>query len=59
MRGDGDVEMNWKYFAGACLVVSGALLKAGAPVIAVAGGIAVAALGNLLRHRVSQSAKAR
>jgi hypothetical protein len=47
------VEMNWKYFGGACLVVSGALLKAGAPVVAIAAGLGVAALANFLRHRLS------
>jgi hypothetical protein len=45
--------MKWKYFGGACLVVSGALLKAGAPVVAIAAGLGVAALANFLRHRIS------
>ncbi len=43
--------MKWKYFFGACLVVGGALVKAGAPLFAVAAGIVLAALLNLGRHR--------
>jgi hypothetical protein len=43
--------MRWKYFGGACLVVGGALLKAGAPVIAILAGLGLAALANFLRHR--------
>jgi NAD(P)H-hydrate repair Nnr-like enzyme with NAD(P)H-hydrate dehydratase domain len=45
--------MSWKYFAGACLVVGGALLKAGAPVLAILAGLALAALANFLRYRAS------
>jgi NAD(P)H-hydrate repair Nnr-like enzyme with NAD(P)H-hydrate dehydratase domain len=48
--------MKWKYFAGACLVVGGALLKAGAPVLAIAAGLALAALANFLRYRASTRA---
>ncbi|HEY3826351.1 MAG TPA: hypothetical protein VGL82_17420 [Bryobacteraceae bacterium] len=56
--------MKWKYFGGACLVVGGALLKTGAPVIAIAAGLGLAALANFLRHRAitgrgSAMAKAR
>ena len=54
-HGDGDLEMNWKYFCGACLVVGAALLKAGAPLLAIVAGIALAALGNFLRHRASSA----
>jgi len=43
--------MKWKYFAGACIVVGAALLKAGAPLITVIAGIALAAITNLLQHR--------
>jgi len=43
--------MKWKYFCGACFVVGAALLKAGAPLFAVAAGITLAALSNVLRHR--------
>ena len=45
--------MKWKYFAGACLVVGGALLKAGAPVLAILAGLGLAAFANFLRHRAS------
>jgi hypothetical protein len=43
--------MNWKYFAGACLIVGAALYKAGAPAIAIAAGLGLAALVTGLRHR--------
>ena len=47
--------MSWKYFAGACLVVGGALLKAGAPLVAVVAGLALAALSNFLRQRAKSA----
>src|SRR5216683_2907796 len=50
-----DLEMRWKYFFGACLVVGAALLKAGAPLIAVIAGITLAALLNLQRHRANSA----
>src|SRR5216683_7181123 len=50
-----DLEMRWKYFFGACIVVGAALLKAGAPLIAVIAGIALAAFSNFLRHRGSST----
>ena len=40
---DYDVEMKWKYFLGACILSVGLLLKAGAPLIPVALGLAAAA----------------
>lgn len=43
--------MKWKYFGGACLVVGGALLKAGAPVLGILAGLGLAALANFLRYR--------
>jgi hypothetical protein len=43
--------MKWKYFCGACLVVGGALLKAGAPLFAIIAGIAFAAVMNTMRQR--------
>jgi hypothetical protein len=43
--------MKWKYFCGACLVVGGALFKAGAPLFAIIAGIALAAVMNIMRHR--------
>jgi hypothetical protein len=45
--------MKWKYLGGACLVVGGALLKAGAPLIAILAGLALAVLANFLRHRTT------
>jgi hypothetical protein len=51
VRGDGGLEMNWKYFCGACLVVGGALLKAGAPPIAIVAGMALAAFANYMKYR--------
>ena len=47
VHGDGDMEMNWKYFGGACLVVGAALLKAGAPPAAIAAGIGLAGIGKV------------
>ena len=43
--------MNWKLFAGACILASGLLFKAGAPVLAVAMGIALAAFLNWRKQR--------
>jgi hypothetical protein len=43
--------MNWKYFIFACTLSAAALLKAGAPPLAVASGIGFATLINLARHR--------
>ncbi len=43
--------MSWKFFVGACILAAGLLLKAGAPVAAVAMGIALAAFVNWKRHR--------
>ena len=47
--------MNWKYFCGACLVVGAALLKAGAPPIAIAAGMGLAGLAKFLRNRANSS----
>jgi hypothetical protein len=44
---------NWKYFAGAALIGGAALLKAGAPPLAVALGIA---FGAFLTRRSIRSA---
>ena len=38
--------MNWKFFIGACILTTGLLIKAGAPLIPVAVGIAAAAFVN-------------
>jgi hypothetical protein len=42
--------MNWRYFVGACILAAGLLLKAGAPLVPIALGIAAAALFNWTRH---------
>jgi hypothetical protein len=42
---------NWKYFLGAVILSSGLLLKAGAPVFAVAIGVMGVALLNWRRQR--------
>jgi hypothetical protein len=44
---DEGVEMKWRYFLVAALVVGYAMLAVGAPFIAVAAGIAFAAFLNL------------
>lgn len=43
--------MKWKFFIGSCILATGLLLKAGAPVVAVALGIAGAAFVNWRRQR--------
>lgn len=47
--------MKWTFFVGACVVVAGALLKSGVPVIAIAAGVTLAAIANVLRQRRSVS----
>ena len=54
----GDLEMKWKYFCGASLVVGAALLKAGAPPLTVIAGIILAASLIFWRHH-SNSARNR
>ena len=44
--------MNWKYFAGASILAAGLLIKLGAPLVAVAAGIAAVAFINWKRQRV-------
>ena len=44
--------MNWRYFAGASILSSGLLIKLGAPLFAIALGIAGAAFVNWQRQRV-------
>jgi hypothetical protein len=39
-----DDHMNWKFFVGACILTVGILLKAGAPLAPIAGGMLIAAL---------------
>jgi hypothetical protein len=43
--------MKLKYFCGACIVVGAALLKAGAPILAVAAGIVLTALLTFAQQR--------
>jgi hypothetical protein len=43
--------MKWKFFIGSCILATGLLLKAGAPVAAVAMGIALAAFVNWRKQR--------
>ena len=59
VRGDlyrNDVAMNWKYFIGSCVLATGLLLKAGAPLVPIALGIAAAAYFNWKRHQRTASA---
>jgi cytochrome b len=37
------VTLTWKWFISASILVTGLLVKAGAPLVAVVGGIAIAA----------------
>jgi hypothetical protein len=43
--------MKWKFFIGSCILVAGLLLKLGAPVAAIALGIAGAAFLNWNKQR--------
>jgi hypothetical protein len=43
--------MTWQYLIGACILAAGLLLKAGAPVTAIAVGIALAVFLQWLRRR--------
>jgi len=45
------VVTNWKFFVGASILVGGLLFKIGAPTVAVAMGIAVAAFFTWRRPR--------
>ena len=45
------MEMTWQYLIGACILAAGLLLKAGAPPIAIALGIALAVVFQWLRRR--------
>jgi hypothetical protein len=44
-------KMSWQYLIGACILAAGLLLKAGAPVTAIAIGIALAVCVQWLRRR--------
>ena len=41
----------WKFFVGACILATGLLLKAGAPLAPIAVGIAAAAFFNWKRQQ--------
>lgn len=43
--------MRWKWFIGASILAAGLLFKAGAPVIAVVAGVALAAVFTWSRQR--------
>jgi hypothetical protein len=43
--------VKWKFFIGSCILAAGLLLKAGAPVLAIALGIAGAAFVNWKKTR--------
>jgi hypothetical protein len=47
--------MTWQYLIGACILAAGLLLKAGAPVIAIAMGIVLAVVFQWLRRRGAAS----
>ena len=36
--------MKWKFFVGSCILAAGLLIKAGAPVVPIAAGMAIAGL---------------
>ena len=46
--------MNWKFFIGACILTCGLLFKAGAPLPAMAIGIAAAGFLNWRMQRSSR-----
>lgn len=37
-------SMKWKFFIGSCILAAGLLLKAGAPIVPIAAGMAIAAI---------------
>ena len=45
------MEMNWKFFGGACILTAGLAVKFGAPIPAVVLGLAGAGLFNWWTHR--------
>ena len=51
--------MSWRLFGGAAIIVAGLLLKVGAPVIAVLGGLVLAGLVNWQRQRAAASRRPR
>lgn len=47
------MEINWKYFSGACIVVGAALFKAGVPPVAIVAGMGLAGFAKFLKHRAN------
>jgi len=45
--------MNWRLFVGASILSVGLLIKIGAPLVAIVGGVALAALVSWLTRRPS------
>ena len=43
--------MNWKFFVGASILAVGLLIKAGAPLVAIVAGVALAAFLSWLTRR--------
>ncbi len=43
--------MNWRFFAGACILAVGLLLKMGAPLVPVMLGVALAAVVSRMTRR--------
>jgi hypothetical protein len=39
-----ELSMKWKFFVGSCILAAGLLIKAGAPVVPIAAGMAIAGL---------------
>jgi hypothetical protein len=50
-----NARMKWKFFIGSCILVAGLLLKAGAPLVPIAAGMAAAAVITWqLQHRTNR-----
>ena len=49
--------MNWKFFVGACILAGGLAVKFGAPLPAVAAGLALAGFVNWTRERSAARAR--
>jgi hypothetical protein len=46
---------NWKFFIGSCILVAGLLIKIGAPLVPIAGGLVAAGLLTArLRQRTNR-----
>ena len=49
--------MNWKFFVGACILAGALAVKFGAPLLAVAAGVALAGFFTWTRERTAARAK--